>query len=70
MLSAALLILMIADKPMCTKKTQGQLWPSIANEDKKALLTLAQSGTLEMCVEATWGYKWEHLTVNVHRKGE
>jgi hypothetical protein len=70
MLSAALLILMVSDKPVCTKKTQGQLWPLVANEDKSALLTFARAGSLEMCMASTWGYKWQRLTVNIHRKGE
>jgi hypothetical protein len=67
MLSAALLVLMVADKPLCTKKIQGQMWPTVANEDKGLLLTLARAGSLEMCVPSTWGYKWEHLTVNIHQ---
>lgn len=66
MLSAALLVLMVADKPLCTKKIQGQMWPAAANEDKRLFLTLARAGALEICVPSTWGYKWEHLTVNIH----
>jgi hypothetical protein len=66
MLSAALLILLL-NQPFCTKKTQGQMWPEAANSDKAALLTLARAGTLEMCVSSTWGYKWEHVTVNIHQ---
>jgi hypothetical protein len=69
MLSAALLILMIADKPVCSKKTEGQMWPGIANQDKMALLALARAGTLEMCVATTWSYKWQGLTVNIRRSG-
>jgi len=67
MLSAALLVLMFADKPICNKKSQGQMWPTVANEDKRLFLTLARAGSLEMCVPAPWGYKWEHLTVNIHQ---
>jgi hypothetical protein len=67
MLSAVLLVLMVADKPICNKKNQGQMWPTVANEDKRVLLTLARAGSLEMCVPSTWGYKWEHLTVNIHQ---
>jgi hypothetical protein len=65
MLSAALLVLMVADKPLCNRKMQGQMWPTVANEDKRLLLALARAGSLEMCVPSTWGYKWEHLTVNI-----
>jgi hypothetical protein len=67
MLSTAILLLLL-NKPLCTKKTHGQMWPDAANHDKTALLTLARSGVLEMCVSSTWGYKWEHLTVNIHQK--
>ncbi len=67
MLSAALFLLMMSDKPLCTKKNQGLMWPAVANADKAALLTFARAGSLEMCVASTWGYKWEHLTVNIHQ---
>ena len=66
MLSAAVLLLLL-NKPHCDKKIHGLMWPEAANSDKTAFLTLARSGTLEMCVSATWGYKWEHLTVNIHQ---
>ena len=63
MLSAAFLLLTIS-KPHCTKVTQGQMWPDAANHDRRALQLLARSGTLEMCVASTWGYKWQHLSVH------
>lgn len=66
MLSTAVLLLLL-NKPLCNKKTHGQMWPTAANSDKTALLALARSGMLEMCVISTWGYKWEHVTVNIHR---
>ena len=69
MLSAALLVFMIADKPLCSKKMEGQMWPTVANENQRALLMLARAGTLEMCLPWTWGYKWERLTVNIRQKG-
>lgn len=72
MLSAALLVLMIADKPLCNQKTEGRMWPTVANEDQRMFLSLARAGTLEMCVQSEWGYKWERMTVNIRqakRKG-
>jgi len=70
MLSAALVLLMMSNKPLCIKKNQGLMWPAIANADKAALLTFARAGSLEMCVASTWGYKWERVTVNVHQAGK
>jgi hypothetical protein len=67
MLSAALTLLLLADKPLCTKKIQGQLWPLPVNGNKTVLLNLARAGSLEMCVASTWGYKWTQLTVNIHQ---
>jgi hypothetical protein len=65
MFSAGLLLVMLS-KPHCTKALQGQMWPTAANTDKVAMQTLARSGTLEMCMSATWGYKWQRLTINIH----
>ena len=67
MLSAALIVLMMADKPLCNKKTHGQMWPTVANENQKMFIQLARAGSLEMCLPSQWGYKWERLTVNIHQ---
>jgi hypothetical protein len=64
MLSAAILLIML-NKPHCSKAIRGQLWPEIANSDKTALQALARAGTLEMCVASGWGYKWERLGIRV-----
>ncbi len=64
MLSSAVLLILL-NKPACNKKTHGQLWPDAANRDRSALLTLARSGTLEMCASAGWRYKWERVSLNV-----
>jgi hypothetical protein len=66
MLSAALVLLLL-NKPICNKHTQGKMWPEAANNDKSALLTLARSGALEICVSTSWGYRWEHPTVHIHQ---
>jgi hypothetical protein len=66
MLSTAILLLLL-NKPLCTPKTEGKMWPGAANDDKTALLTLARAGVLEMCVSSEWGYKWEPVVVNVHQ---
>jgi hypothetical protein len=62
MFYAGLLLIMLS-KPHCTKETHGQMWPTPANNDKMVLQVFARSGTLEMCVPATWGYKWQRLSV-------
>lgn len=62
MLSAALLMVML-QKPHCSKEIRGEMWPTVANENKTALILLARSGTLEMCVPSWWGYKWERLGI-------
>jgi hypothetical protein len=66
MLSAGLLMLML-HKPPCNKDRHTELWPEVANKDKNTLQVLARAGTLEMCVASDWGYKWTHLTVNIHQ---
>jgi hypothetical protein len=66
MFSAALLLL-LCNKPLCTKQTHGQMWPAAANNDKTVLLTEARAGTLEMCVTSRKRYRWEHLTINIHQ---
>jgi hypothetical protein len=68
MFSTAVLFLML-NKPVCNKHRQGQMWPDAANTDKQALLMLARTGTLEICVSSWIGYRWEHPTVNIHRGG-
>lgn len=54
MFSAAILLLLL-NKPPCTKAIHGQMWPNAANNDKVALQVFARSGTLEMCVPSAWG---------------
>jgi hypothetical protein len=54
-----------AEKPKCTSRIEGRMWPDAANDDKTALLMLARAGKLEMCVATDLGYRWEKLTVNV-----
>lgn len=63
MLSAAILLLLL-NKPPCTKAIHGQMWPNAANDDRAAVQVFARSGTLEMCVPSTWGYKWQRLSVH------
>ena len=67
MLSAAIVLLML-NKPVCDKQTHGQMWPALANSDRRALLVLAQSGELEMCMASGRRYRWQHPTVHIHQK--
>ncbi len=54
------------DRPVCNKKTAGELWPPEAKTNRAAFWRLSQSGELEVCSRAPWHYRWESLTVNVH----
>jgi hypothetical protein len=60
MFSEAVLVMLLLNKPHCTKKNHGQLWPPA---DRTTIQYVAHSGTLEMCVSSMFGYKWQHLTV-------
>jgi hypothetical protein len=53
------------EKPACSSRNQGQLWPLRANVDHADANRLFQSGELEMCSLEVWKYKWEHVSVNV-----
>jgi hypothetical protein len=55
-----------ARKPVCNARNRGQFWPAEANVSQDAARQLFQSGELEMCSLATWRYRWDRLSVNVH----
>jgi hypothetical protein len=63
----AMLVQPQSAKPACNKTTAGQLWPAAAESDAGAQRRLAQDGDLEMCVCQNWRYRWQPVTVNVHR---
>ena len=52
-------------KPACNAGNQGRFWPLEANSSQHAARELYQSGTLEVCSQVVWKYKWERMSVNV-----
>jgi hypothetical protein len=64
---SAMLVQPQSAKPACNAKIAGQFWPVSAESDAVARRRLAQDGDLEICVCRRWKYRWQPLTVNVHR---
>jgi hypothetical protein len=60
---STVVVLLLLNKPPCTKAIQGQMWPAAANQDRTALQAFARSGTLEMCVSSSWRYKWQRVSI-------
>jgi hypothetical protein len=53
-------------KPACNAKNRGKFWPEEANADRIAAQRLYAQGELEMCSQAVWKYRWQHLSIDVH----
>lgn len=49
----------------CGKRNAGTFWPPEANTDAALLRQAGRCGTLRYCGRATFGWKWQAMTVNV-----
>ena len=54
-------------KPACNAARAGQFWPATAESDVAAQRRLAQAGELEVCGIHKRRYRWQPVTVNVHK---